>query len=113
MELQYSELDNGVRLIKLIGSLDMTGYTSVDLKFTSYCAGDNVRVLVDFSEVDFLASIGIRMLTMNAKSLLTRGGKLALMNPIPEVHKVLDLTGISPIIPIFTDLESATSALTA
>jgi anti-sigma B factor antagonist len=113
MELEYSELDNGIRLIKLIGKLDSAGYNSVDLKFTAHCSGDNIRVLVDLSEVSFLASIGIRMLTMNAKSLSTREGKLVLLNPQAEVQGVLDMTGISPIIPIFTDLESATAALTA
>jgi len=113
MEFQYSEMDNGIRLIKLIGELDTAGFNSIDLKFTAHCAGDNARILVDLSGMTFLASIGIRMLTINAKSLSTRGGKLALLNPIYEVHNVLDLTGISPIIPIFTDLETAISALTA
>jgi anti-anti-sigma factor len=66
---------------------------------------------VDLSEVDFLASIGIRMLTMNAKSLSTRGGRMVLLNPTNEVKSVLDMTGISPIIPIYTDFDSAEAAL--
>lgn len=111
MEIEFNELDNGIRIIKLNGRLDTAGFNSIDLKFTAYCAGENARVLVDFSEVSFLASIGIRMLTMNAKSLSTRGGKLALLNPTAEVRNVLDMTGISPIIPVFNDLETANAAL--
>jgi anti-sigma B factor antagonist len=112
MELDHSELDNGIRLIKLKGTLDILGTGAIETKFAAHCSGNNARVIVDLSDVDFLASIGIRLLTSNAKSLLTRGGKMVLLNPIPEVKNVLDITGISPIIPIFTDLESAKSALT-
>jgi hypothetical protein len=49
MELEYRELEDGIRLIKLIGRLDMEGTTSVDQQFVQRCAGENVFVLVDLS----------------------------------------------------------------
>lgn len=113
MELQYSELNNGIRSIKLIGKLDAEGYNSVDLKFTAHCSGDNLRVLVDLSNVNFLASIGIRMLTMNAKSLATRNGKMVLLKPIPDVQNVLEMTGIPAVIPVYSSQESAETVLLA
>jgi len=113
MELQYYELDNKIRFIKLVGKVDADGYNSVDLKFTAHCSGDNVRVIVDLSGVDFLASIGIRMLTMNAKSLSTRSGRMVLLNPIPEVLDVLEMTGIPAVIPIYSAQESAETVLLA
>jgi len=113
MELQYSELNNRIRMLKLIGKLDIVGVGQIETKFAGYCAGDGVRVIVDLSEVDFLASIGIRMLTLTAKSVNMRGGKMVMANPIPDVYSVLDVTGIPAIIPIHPDLESAQSALLA
>ena len=113
MEMQYSELDNGINLIKLIGKLDIIGTGEIETKFTGYCAGDKVRVVVDLSDVDFLASIGIRLLMLTAKSVATRGGKMALLNPVPEVQNVLEITGIPAIIPIYSQLESAEVVLLA
>jgi len=113
MELQYSELDNNIRIIKLNGKLDIIGVGEIETKFAGYCAGDGVRMLVDLSEVDFLASIGIRLLTLSAKSVASRGGKMALVNPISEVEHVLDVTGIPAIIPVYPNLESARTALLA
>jgi anti-anti-sigma factor len=113
MELQYSELDNRIRMLKLIGKLDIAGVGQIETKFAGYCAGDGVRVLVDLSGVIFLASIGIRMLTLTAKSVNGRGGKMVMANPTPDVHGVLDVTGIPAIIPIHPDLESAQAALLA
>ena len=113
MELQYSELDNNISLIKLIGTLDIIGVGEIETRFAGYSAGDSVRMLVDLSQVDFLASIGIRLLTLTAKSVASRGGKMALVHPIPEVEQVLDVTGIPAIIPVYPDLESAKTALLA
>jgi hypothetical protein len=51
MELEYRELDDGIRLIKLIGRLDMEGTARVDQEFVQRCAGENVFVLVDLSRM--------------------------------------------------------------
>jgi anti-anti-sigma factor len=111
MELQYSELTNDIRLIKLTGQLDILGVGKIETPFAEYCAGDEVRVVVDLSGVDFLASIGIRLLTLTAKSVMSRGGKMVLLSPMPDVQHVLEITGIPDIIPIYSRLESAETIL--
>ena len=113
MELRYSNLDDNISMIKLIGKLDIAGVSEIESSFASYCAGDGICLLVDLSGVDFLASIGIRFLTLNGKSVASRGGKMALLNPLPEVEHVLDVTGIPAIIPIYSDLDYAKRALLA
>lgn len=113
MQLQYSELDKDIRLIKLIGKLDVVGTGEIETKFAGYCSGDKVRVAVDLSEVDFLASIGIRLLTLTAKSVASRGGRMALVKPTPDVQRVLEITGIPAMIPMYSQLESAEAVLLA
>jgi anti-anti-sigma factor len=113
MEMHYSELENNIRLIKLNGKLDIMGVGAIETKFSGYCGGENPRVLVDLSEVEFLASIGIRLLTLNAKSIASRGGRMVLLSPNPEVRSVLEITGIPAIIPIYDGLESAETVLLA
>jgi len=112
MELHFSEM-NGIRLIKLNGRLDIIGAGAIETKFTGYCAGDNIRVIVDLSSVDFLASIGIRLLMLTAKSLANRGGRMVLLKPTPDVRGILEITGIPAIIPIYDSPESAETVLLA
>lgn len=113
MELHYNELENKIRLIKIIGSLDIGGVGSIETKFAGYCAGEAPRVLVDLSGVEFLASIGIRLLVLNAKAISSRGGRMVLLHPTPGVRSVLEITGIPAIIPIYDGLESAETVLMA
>jgi anti-sigma B factor antagonist len=113
MKLQYNELDSKICLIKLSGKLDVYGVNSIDVEFIRCCSGDNLRVLVDLSGVNYLSSIGIPMLINSAKSVASRGGKLALLKPQRNVAEVLELTGIPLIIPIYPDLESAKTGVLA
>jgi len=111
MELHFSTLENGIRVLKLNGKLDIRGKGEIETKFTGYCSGEKVRVIVELTEVDFLASIGIQLLVLTAKSVAMRGGKMVLLNPNPDVHNVLELAGIPAIIPTYSNFESAEAIL--
>jgi anti-anti-sigma factor len=111
MNFEYSELENGVRLIKLSGRLDMDGTNLVEPQFALHCRGDNIFVLVDFSQVSYLSSIGIPMLIKNAKMVASRGGRLALLKPQMNVKYILELTGVTHSIRIYNDLETAIELL--
>ncbi len=113
MKIRVNEMDNGIGVIKLGGTLDVVGTGEIETKFSGYCSGDKVRVVVDLADVDFLASIGIRMLVTTAKSVASRGGKMVLLNPSSEVLSVLEITGIPSIIPVYSQLESAETVLLA
>lgn len=111
MELEYSELESGIRLIKLTGKLDMEGRTSIEKQFTQHCAGKNVFVLTDLSRMTYLSSIGIPMLVEAAKTVAKYGGRLAFLSPQPNVKSILDITGVSHVIRIYKDLETAQERL--
>jgi len=111
MELQYTELENGVRLITLIGTLDMQGTFSVEVQFARLCAGENALVLVDLSKVPYLSSIGIPMLINTARSVASQGGKMGLVGPIYDVHRVLEITGVPQIIPVYHDFDTAVAEI--
>lgn len=113
MELRYAETDKNIRLLKLIGRMDILGVGGIETQFAGYCSGENVLVIVDLSEVYYLASIGIRLLTTTAKSLASRRGRMVLLKPIHEVRNVLEITGIPSIIPMYDNFESAETILLA
>ncbi len=111
MQIEYSEFDNGIRLIRLNGTLDMNGTYAIEIEFVRHCAGENVYVLVDLSEVNYISSIGIPMLIDSVESVAKHGGKLVLLNPQKAVEDMLELAGIPAIIPIYRDRASAENAL--
>ncbi|HMU94303.1 MAG TPA: STAS domain-containing protein [Anaerolineales bacterium] len=113
MKLQSSDLENGIRLIKLVGKLDSNGTYAIEIEFIKSCAGEKPRILVDLSKVNYISSIGIPMLVNTARSVMARGGKLGLLNPQRNVLDVLELVGVSMMLPIYYDLKTATAGMLA
>jgi anti-anti-sigma factor len=111
MELQFRELDNGIRLLELSGELDMNGTYAIEVEFVRHCNGENARILVDLSKVSYISSIGIPMLVNSAKLVERHGGRMALLNPQKSVEDVLEMAGIPLVIPVYYDFETAKAAL--
>lgn len=99
MQIDAETLDGSVRKIILSGRMDVQGTHEIDLKFTSFAA-NQTAVIVDMTAVDFLSSIGIRTLMLNAKAVSQRGGKMVLLNPTQPINSVLEMAGIDTLIPI-------------
>jgi anti-sigma B factor antagonist len=94
MNLEFSTLSNDVSRIKLNGDLDIAGVGAVETRFYAHCAGNPPRVLVDLSGVDFIGSLGIRLLLQAIKTVSARGGRLVLLNPTKMVDSALDISGL-------------------
>ena len=113
MDLEVQQLEGGIERVKLSGRLDSAGVQEIDHRLSALTAARQAFILVDLSQVPFLASVGIRTLLTNARVLRQRGGKMALLNPQSLVEEVLKVTGIESIIPVFHDLDAASAALKA
>lgn len=112
MQIDAETLEGDVRKINLSGRMDVQGTQEIDLKFSGFTANQNA-VIVDLSQVDFLSSIGIRTLMINAKAMRQRGGRMVLLNPAPPVTSVLEMAGIDTLIPVFRSVDEARQAVTA
>ncbi|MDX2309574.1 MAG: STAS domain-containing protein [Hyphomicrobium sp.] len=106
MRLDQIEVAGGILKVKLTGALDIAGAGEIDLPF-SIISGQYDRVIVDFTDVSFLASIGIRTLVKAARTIGNRNGRLVVFNPTDEARKVLRSTGIDTIVPVVADEKAA------
>ena len=113
MVFEIENLEGGIKKITLDGRMDIAGANAVDLKFTSHTSGEKGAIIVDMGKVDFIASMGMRLLLKCAKAQKNRGGMLVLYNLLPRVEKAINSAGIDVLIPLHADQESAIKALQA
>jgi anti-anti-sigma factor len=109
MQMDVTEAD-GLTRATLAGRLDIAGAQAVDLRF-SVLAGAAGALIVDLSQVSFIASMGVRTLMLTAKTLLRRGGKMAVCGADGNVEQVLRATGFDEIVTLYPDFEAAAAAL--
>jgi anti-sigma B factor antagonist len=111
MDMNVEEVD-GVTLAVMSGRLDIAGASAIELKFNAL-AGARKALVVDLSNVSFVASMGIRLLLIAGKTVTAKGGKMALLGPVPEVEAVLKTAGIASIIPICAARDAALATVAA
>jgi len=107
MDMTVERLDSGIKRISLRGRMDIEGTHQIDLRLAAETSVEKANVVVDLSDVDFMASVGIGILVRRYKTLKLRGGKMVLLNPQKVVELVLDRTLVNTLIPIFYDLKTA------
>jgi len=114
MPIEFEDSSDTLRTIRISGRLDLAGTDEIATKFAALATAKDRRVIVDLTGVSFLASIGIRSIITNAKSLQQRGGRMVLFVGSNEpVAKTLEVTGIDSLIPLFSDLSAAEAAVAA
>ena len=109
MRVETETSENGIALIKLAGRMDAQGAPEIEQKVMDH-ASSHRSIIVDMTAVDFLASVGIRTLLLVAKAVAKRGGKMVLLNPDPNIAKILEISGIDSLIPTHRSLDEARRA---
>jgi anti-sigma B factor antagonist len=111
MELEIKNRLDQITHLALRGRLDTAGVGEVELRFTSHTVPRGKPLLLDMSEVTFLASLGLRMLLTVARALEHRGAKTVLLSPQPAVRQVLNLSGFDQLMPVHNDEGTALAFL--
>jgi anti-sigma B factor antagonist len=100
MPLSFEVLksDESELVIALKGERDAVSLSNHEAQFHALLNNQNSLVILDFSEINFMASLGIRMLLIALKDLKRRGFGLKIKNPIEEVEKVFIMTGLTELL---------------
>jgi anti-anti-sigma factor len=106
MEMQAEDLDCGITNLVLRGRLGTVGASEIEFPFNA-AVRHKSAIVVDLSQVDFVASLGVRLLLNGARAVEKNGGKLVLFRPNENVQSVLRLAGIEKLIPIIFDRPAA------
>jgi anti-anti-sigma factor len=108
MKLEARETNGEFTCLSLCGRLDLEGTEAIQTEFSAVTSAASRPVVVDMSDVSFLASLGMRMLVSTAKALRRKGLALVLLAPNEVVRDALEVTGLSQLLPV---AESETAAL--
>jgi anti-anti-sigma factor len=103
-------MEGGITKVVLAGRMDVKGALAVDGTFSTV-AQHKDKIIIDLSGVSFLASLGIRTLISTCKTVADKGGDMVLLNPQPNVEKVLTSSGVDTVITIVHGLDEAKKIL--
>ncbi len=110
MEIIQEKKDNFV-ILKLEGRLDTNTASVLEEKLMGLINNDEIKLIVDFTQLDFISSSGLRVLLMAGKKIKTVNGKLALCALQDHVKEVFDVAGFTMLFAIFSSQDEAVKSL--
>jgi anti-sigma B factor antagonist len=106
MDIQDNQV-NDVTIVTIKGSIDALTAPEITEHVNSLVSDGKIKLIADFSGVDYTSSAGLRVLLGAIKETRAKGGDLYLVDVQPDVEKVLNLSGFTSILKIFDDSDSA------
>jgi anti-anti-sigma factor len=82
------------------GEIDMDSGPRIEELTAHQIAAGRIRVELDLAGVDFMDSSGIHMLLRLRRSAMAAGGRLDLVAAGPRVVRLLEVTGLTGILPV-------------
>ena len=110
MEIEVKDKDD-VKVIAFSGELDSTNAAEVDKELNEIISDGSDNIVINFGDLEYISSAGLRILLGIAKSLKADGGSLKLCNLNDVVQEVFDISGFSTIFDLYSTEEEALGSL--
>lgn len=97
----------GYLICEIAGMLDIA--TSMELEIISQqmIKQGNERLIIDFSQLDYINSQGLGALLSLQKKLDPGGGGMVIVSVPERCQKIFDITGLNKAIPMYKDIAEA------
>lgn len=106
MALQTTTIGD-ITVVLVPQRLDSVSAPGMESDLRAILAGSSMKIILDFSNTEYVASAGLRLLLVITKDLLKAGGKVILAGIRPVVLKVFEMAGFTSIFTICTSRDEA------
>lgn len=97
MTIEKTNIDNGLT-VKVIGRMDTTTAPQLEVELKR-SVGSNELLILDFSELEYISSAGLRVI-LAAQKVMNKQGKMIIKNVNETVMDVFEITGFADILTI-------------
>lgn len=105
-----TEEQEGKLIFRLSGRLDATSSPNLESKVTEQIESGHKNLVLDFGNVEYLSSAGMRLLLSATRRLANNGGKLCICTVDDEVMEIIKVAGFERILNIYSTEKEALSS---
>jgi anti-anti-sigma factor len=109
MNIEIKE-SGDVKVLAFEGNLDTNTSPVAEAKINELIDGGDNKLLVNFEQLNFISSAGLRVLLATAKKLGPAGGTLRICGLNPTVQEVFDISGFGTILSVKETEDDALSS---
>ncbi len=106
LRIQLEEIEHRV-ILRIDGRVDAASAPILERKINSLIEEDHYLLILDFSQIDYLSSAGMRVLLSATKKLKSKKGRLILFSVADEVEEIIKMAGFDKILHICSSEKEA------
>jgi anti-anti-sigma factor len=110
MEIQKEQVGD-VHVVTATGRLDGIYSSAFANQVGELLTGTNPKILIDFTDIDYVSSAGLRALLILVKKAKATGSVFALCGVNEQVREVLNISGYAPMFSIHSGRADGIAAL--
>ncbi len=99
--------NNDICIVAPSGRLDAGSAPEIEKEFLSQFEAGGKNFLVDLTKLEYISSVGLRIVLMVAKKSKAAGGKAILCGMQDHVHEVFEIAGFTSILEVYENCETA------
>lgn len=96
LDIEIFKSENGRCQIELNGRLDTHTSQSLETSLETLDTQQHPLQILDMKNLNYISSAGLRCIFKAKKRVVSQGGRLLLVNILPQVRKVLDIIKALP-----------------
>jgi len=113
LKVNSAETRPGVFTVSPIGTLDANTYMILEKTVDAILKQIPDVIIFDLEFLDYINSMGVRVLLKTKKALEKNGGKIMFMHLQPQIRKVFDILNALPTLQVFTSIKELDEYLDA
>ena len=114
MQISSSQLGS-VRILEVHGRLDHAHAKAFESALAPHlvdCSAAGAPLVLDFSDVVYISSVGLRVLLLAVKQVKAQQGRIAIAALTPIVIEVFQVSHFNLVLKVFPDVAAAAAELT-
>jgi anti-sigma B factor antagonist len=104
------EKQDAISIFKLNGRLDSNTSQGFEKKIFDAISDGSKNMIVDFKDLDYISSAGLRVILKATKALNREEGKIMLCSMQDYVKEVFEIAGFDSFLPIVASMDEALQA---
>lgn len=108
-----AERESGAVIAKATGRIDSSNSREFHSGIDAVIADDDPAVVLNFEDVSYISSAGMRVILVTTKNLQIKGVKFVLCSMNEPIREVFKISGFDKIIPIYGSQSEALTAVSA
>ena len=97
----------GVTVVEIIGRVDRNTSSDAQAAINGLLAQGTQKLLIELAKLDYLNSVGLRLLLATATRMSGSGGELRFCSLNETVQEVFDISGVSDLVNVFKSSDEA------